>query len=288
MILSVSRRTDIPAYYAPWFFTRLREGYALVRSPRSPCQVSRVSLSPDVVDGVVFWSKNPAPLLPHLSQMGSIPFYIQFTLNSYGPPLEPRLPPLDARLATFLRLAGQYGPEALVWRYDPVILTPQHTVEWHLHAFAHIAQRLRGATQQVVFSFWDQYAFIAKPMQAVGARPIPPPDQTRLAQGFASLAAEHGMALSTCAEAIDFETLGIRHGKCVDASLLGRLGGVPLEAPRDTGQRPACGCDASIDLGLYNTCPGGCLYCYANPAGGGQAARYDAASPPAVRGSGAS
>lgn len=280
MILSVSRRTDIPAYFAPWFFARLREGAALVRNPHAPHRVSRIDLSPGQVEGVVFWSKNPGPLLPLLPQLGGIPFYIQYTLNGYGPPLEPRMPPLEQRISTFLRLAEAYGPDALVWRYDPVILTGAYPVEWHLQTFARMARRLQGAARRAVFSFFDWYPSIEKTMQAAGARAITPPEQRRLAHGFAAAAHACGMELSTCAEALDLDDLGIRHGRCVDAALLSRLGGVPLRPVRGSGQRPACGCHDSIDLGLYNTCPGGCLYCYANHRPGApQAAHYDAAAP---------
>ena len=131
MILSVSRRTDIPAFYMPWFMNRLREGYVMVRNPMNYHQVSRVSLSPEVIDCIVFWTKNTMPLMPHLGEIAlQYPFYIQYTLNPYGRDLEPGLPPLAQRLASACAIAEQFGSKHVVWRYDPIMLTEQYTADW--------------------------------------------------------------------------------------------------------------------------------------------------------------
>ena len=135
MIISASRRTDLPAFYSEWFFQRLKEGYVLVRNPFSAHQVSRIALHPDVVDGIVFWSKNPAPMMKHLSECREYPFYFQFTLNAYGKDVEPGLPSLEERIRTFLYLSEQIGPERVLWRYDPVLLNKTYTIPWHREQF---------------------------------------------------------------------------------------------------------------------------------------------------------
>ena len=143
MILSVSRRTDIPAFYMPWFMNRLREGYVMVRNPMNYHQVSRVSLSPEVIDCIVFWTKNTMPLMPHLGEIAlQYPFYIQYTLNPYGRDLEPGLPPLAQRLASACAIAEQFGSKHVVWRYDPIMLTEQYTAHWHIEQFAAMADAL--------------------------------------------------------------------------------------------------------------------------------------------------
>lgn len=282
MILSVSRRTDIPALYWDWFLARLRAGEALVRNPFSPRQVSRLLLSPDTVDGIVFWSKDPRALPASLDALAPYPFYLQFTLTAYGPDAEPGLPPKPALEDGFLRLAEALGPGRVLWRYDPVFLTARYTADWHAAQFARLARKLRGATGRCTVSFLDFYRNTAARMAPLGLVPLDGAGQRHLLARFAPAARAAGMRLCTCAEAGDFSGLGVEHGACVDAGLLGRLGGWPLDAPRDKNQRPACGCAQSVDLGVYNTCTHGCLYCYAvrQPSETPRLrARYDPQSP---------
>lgn len=159
MILSASRRTDIPNYYMDWFLRRIREGYVDVRNPINPHQISRIALSPSVVDCIVFWTKNPENMLPHLGELAAYPYYVQFTLTSYGRDIEPNLPDKKDRLIpTFQALSSKIGKERVVWRYDPIFLNQRYTVSYHLAAFSEIARRLRGYTERVVISFIDLYA----------------------------------------------------------------------------------------------------------------------------------
>ena len=158
MILSVSRRTDIPWFYSQWFYERVREGYVLVRNPFYARQVSRVPIRPDVVDCMVFWTKNPIPMMDELEILEPYPYYFQFTLTGYGRDVEPRLP--DKRkvlIPAFQKLAKKLGPDRMVWRYDPVFINSRYTVSYHLKAFGEIARALEGCTDQVVISFLDFY-----------------------------------------------------------------------------------------------------------------------------------
>ena len=265
MIISASRRTDIPSYYSDWFFARLKEGYVCTRNPMNYHQISRISLSEDVVDGIVFWTKNPVSMLDKLFLLDGYPYYFQFTLNSYGKDMEAGIPSKnDVIVPAFQNLSRIIGPERIIWRYDPIVLTPVYTVEYHIHYFEKLAKQLSGYTNKCVISFFDMYRHlgqISRNMQflPLGAEPI-----YELAGRFADIAHKYNLTLETCAEAIDLSQFGIRHGHCIDGELLERIIGHPLSLSKDRNQREECGCMASIDIGMYDSCANGCIYCYAN------------------------
>jgi len=265
MIVSASRRTDIPACYADWLFHRLDAGFACVRNPMNPRQVSRVSLSAAVVDGFVFWTKNPVPMLNRFHLLQPYPYYVQFTLTPYGRDLEPGLPSKnDVLLPTFQTLSRMIGPERVIWRYDPIILTPTYSVAYHVHYFEAMARRLQGYTQKCVISFVDLYRHLARVSRELQFFPIGLQLQEELAGRFAEIADRYGLTLETCAETADLSRFGIGHSCCIDGVLLERLIGQPLELRRDPNQREACGCMASVDIGMYDSCGNGCRYCYGN------------------------
>ena len=143
MIVSASRRTDIPNYYSDWFFNRLKAGYALVKNPMNAAQIRRVELSPEAVDCFVFWTKNPAPMLPRLEELRDYAFYFQFTLTGYGRDIEPGIPhKREVMLDVFRQLAGRVGKERVIWRYDPILITDRYTPEYHVRTFGEIAAAL--------------------------------------------------------------------------------------------------------------------------------------------------
>lgn len=265
MILSVSRRTDIPAFFPEWFMGRVREGFVLSRNPMNHAQVSRISLSPEAIDCIVFWTKNLAPLMPYLDEIGArFPFYFQFTLNAYGRDAEPNVPPLGERLATLRALAGKIGRERIVWRYDPVVMSPTYDEAWHIETFGRLAREIAPYVVRCVFSFLDFYPKIAKGLRAMEGRVCGEAEMHALAKAFAASAKKYGLPISACAEALDFSAYGVERGRCVDPELIGRLTGREIRAAKDRNQRPECGCAASVDVGAYNTCRHGCRYCYAN------------------------
>ncbi len=285
VIVSASRATDIPAFHAEWFMARLRAGYVLWRNPFNPRQRQYVSFRK--ARAVIFWSKNPAPLLPHLSEIDAlgINYYFQFTLNDYeAEGLEPGVPPLDERVETFRRLAERIGPERVIWRFDPLLLTGQLTADALLARIERLAGALRGCTRKLVISFADieRYRAVRQRLsrRCAGAREFTPGEMTSFAARLVDLGAEWGVELATCAEEI--ELAGIAHNRCIDGRLLAQcfgndaelmefLGGGALfpggvasgSALKDRGQRKACGCIVSKDIGAYGTCGHGCLYCYA-------------------------
>ena len=283
MIISASRRTDIPAYYSEWFWNRLREGYVLVRNPMNPHRVSRVSLTPDVVDGFVFWTKNPMPMMDRLELLRDYPFYVQFTLTPYGDDIEQNLPPKrDVLIPAFRRLSERVGRERVIWRYDPILLNERYSVQFHTEAFRRMCDMLAGYTDTCTVSFLDLYRNIRSRIAPLGIIPLTAGQADEIACRFAQTAREYGISVNTCSEDGDYSQFGIGHGACIDAKRLSRIGGVPLAVGHDKNQRAMCGCAESIDIGTYHTCPNGCVYCYANHSPSLTArsiASYDPSSP---------
>ena len=264
MIISASRRTDIPTYYSEWFFNRLREGDVLVRNPMNARQISRISLSPEAVDGIVFWTKNPVPMLSRLGELEPYPYYFQFTLTAYGRDVEPNLPGKNGVLIpAFQELSRMAGRERVVWRYDPIFLSDRYTVEYHCRYFRVLAAKLGEYTEKCTVSFLDFYRSTARNMRSLHIREMTAAQQREMMERFSEIAGEYGLYIDTCSEAISLEDLGISHASCVDRERLERIGGYRLKVGRDRNQREECGCAASVDIGAYDTCGNGCLYCYA-------------------------
>lgn len=265
MILSVSRRTDIPNYYFDWFCNRLREGYLYVRNPMNERQVSHIDLSPEAVDCIVFWTKNPAAMMERLSDLEKYPYYVQFTLTGYGRDVEPGLPDKQTALPeTFRILSRIIGKKRVIWRYDPILFHPVYTPAWHLKTFSEIAEKLEGYTERVVISFVDFYAKIRKNLSALQVRQPSEEELLQFAGRLAAIANRHGIVMEACSEALDLSAAGIRHGCCIDSRLIEEITGYRILAGKDKNQRKECGCAESIEVGTYNTCKNGCRYCYAN------------------------
>ncbi len=265
MILSVSRRTDIPNYYSEWFMNRIEEGYLYVRNPMNIHQVSKIAISPKVVDCIVFWTKNPEPMLNKLGQLKDYNYYFQFTLTGYGKEIEPFLPhKRDKMIPIFQQLSGMIGKEKVVWRYDPIIITDAYSEEYHLKAFQEIASNLNGYCTRVVISFVDLYAKTKRNMKSIQ---VIDNNQKRIlifSEKLAEIAKSNGMQIETCAELMDLSSCGMKHSSCIDKKLIENIIGYPIKAEKDKNQREECGCVESIDIGTYNTCLNGCKYCYAN------------------------
>jgi hypothetical protein len=283
MILSASRRTDIPAFYAEWFLNRIKERYVLSRNPINPRQVGRIDLSPELIDCIVFWTKNPAPLMVRLQELEAYHYYFHFTLNAYEADVEPGLAIKHGSLVdTFMQLSEKTSKERMIWRYDPILLTDKYTVSFHIQHFAALAEKLKDATQLCVISFIDFPKRTFNAMRSLGYREPDFNEMHTIARAFSAIARENGITLETCAEAMDLSTYGIHHGKCIDDALISRISGKPLHLRKDTNQRVNCGCVPSVDIGLYNTCMHGRKYCYAsfsNEALLHNRQNYDAFSP---------
>jgi hypothetical protein len=263
MIISASRRTDIPAYYTDWLLNRLKERYVYVRNPFNIRQINKIDLNPAVVDGIVFWSKNPRPLLDKLHLITDYPYYFHFTLNAYDTDIEVRLPQKKELVETFKRLSDKIGPQRVIWRYDPVVVNDRYTASYHIDAFGEYAHTLRGYTNKVTFSFIDLYKKIAQHMRFLGITEVSNEEKHVIARNFSEIAKENGLHIDSCAEKIDLSAYGIDHARCIDSSLIAEVAGYAVSAQKDPYQRLACGCIDSIDIGEYNSCRSGCIYCYA-------------------------
>ena len=286
LIVSASRATDIPAFYADWFFHRLEKGYIRWRNPFSG---QDIYVSFANTRFIVFWSKNPEPLLPYLSVLKErgIGCYIQYTVNDYeAGGLEPNVPSLVQRIDTFRRLVDTLGSGTVVWRFDPLILTDKINIDTLLEKIAHIADALVGHTEKLVFSFADinSYKKVSRNLRLSGInyREWYEGSMREFASRLSTLNRDNwNFRLATCAERIDLSEYGIEHNRCIDPELISRL--TPHDAilqnflynaKTDTGQRKACGCILSKDIGAYSTCPHGCLYCYANTSPASAFANY--------------
>ena len=264
MIISASRRTDIPAFYSEWFINRLREGFAMVRNPMNYHQISRISLSPEVVDCIVFWTKNPANMLNKLNMLKNYYYYFQFTLNSYDKEIEVHVPRKSEVIETFMQLSKKIGKERVIWRYDPIFLTEKIDAEYHYKYFDYLACKLKGYTNKCVISFLDLYKNSKNNLKPVGIIPISDDQAKVIATKLFEIACGHGLWIESCAEYIDLSDIGIQRGKCIDDKIISEVIGTPININKDKTQRDVCGCVASIDIGAYNTCKHNCLYCYAN------------------------
>ncbi|MDR3265343.1 MAG: DUF1848 domain-containing protein [Synergistaceae bacterium] len=265
MIVSASRRTDIPAFYSEWLMNRLREGFVLVPNPRNPKRLTEVSLSPENVDCIVFWSKNPAPMLGKLAEIERMGhrFHFSFTLTPYGRDAEPGVPPVDERLDTFVKLSDLLGPDRVDWRYDPVMTDGRFMMgcsplSFHRERFGALCAALAGRTERCIVSFVDVYAHLRKRIAPMDGTEI-----RALAEILSDTARRFGIPLFACAEATDFSEFGIGRSSCIDGAKIGRIVGHPVRTAKDRGQRKECRCVESVDIGTYDTCLHGCVYCYA-------------------------
>lgn len=270
MIISASRRTDIPAFYSDWLMRRLRSGTCTVANPFNPRQVSRVSLRVEDVDALVFWTRDPRPLMPHLSELDrrGYRYYFLFTLLAYPREFEPATPSTETALEAFHDLADLLGPERVVWRYDPMVLSNVTDAAYHERAFARLAESLKGVTRRCVVSLMDPYRKVRRRMGALAGdgvvwREWDVDTLAPLARRMAACAAGHGIELVSCAERHDLQPYGIPPGKCVDDALMAHVLGVRVAPAKDRAQRKACRCVKSRDIGAYETCTFGCRYCYA-------------------------
>ena len=263
MIISASRRTDIPAFYSEWFLNRIKERYVLVPNPYNPNMISRVNLDPAVIDCVVFWTKNPAPMIDKLDRLQDYKYYFQFTLNPYGTELESKLPPLQKRIDTFKRLSDKIGREKVVWRYDPILTNEQYTVAFHQDKFAEMAFALHDYTEKCMLGFIDHYPHVRASLREFHIKPLIKEDIDSMVISFKKVADECSMELDTCTTKVDLSHLGISGGVCVDNRLIERIIGYPITARKDKNQRDICRCVESIDIGTYESCLNGCIYCYA-------------------------
>jgi DNA repair photolyase len=264
MIISASRRTDIPSYYSEWFFNRIKEKSVCVRNHFNTRQISVINLDPELVDCIVFWSKNPKPMIDKLQLINDYKYFFQFTLNPYEQDIEARLPPKAEIIETFKKLSDLIGLQRVIWRYDPILINSKYNVAYHIEKFEKLANILKGYTEKVTISFIDFYKKIMEKINLLEINEVSTEGKNIIAQKFSEIAKSNNFSIDTCAEDIDLSGYGITNARCIDDRLISKITGCNLLVEKDKNQRLECGCVKSIDIGEYNSCSNGCVYCYAN------------------------
>lgn len=264
MIISASRRTDIPAFYSEWLFNRIKEGFVYVINPMNPKQVSKVRLHPDTVDCFVFWTKNAGPMIKRLDELKDYKYYFEFTITGYDKDIEEGI--LDKRevIDSFKALSDKIGRNRVIFRYDPILLSEKYTIQYHCRAFEKLCKELKEYSSKCVISFIDLYKKTERNMKKLELLPMTNEIMEEIAEKFSKIASEYHLEIETCAEKIDLSKYGIKKGKCIDDKLISEVLGCKIDVKKDDTQREVCGCVKSIDIGQYNTCRHHCLYCYAN------------------------
>jgi hypothetical protein len=270
-IISASRRTDIPAYYADWFMRQVEQGCVVYPNPMSFKPV-RLSLRPEDVLFIVFWTRNPHPLEKHLDRLDELyhrAYYFHFTINGLPKTLETNNPPVDFAISTFLRLSERY-PGQVFWRYDPIVLSDLTPPNYHIEKFAQLAERLRGATKRCYFSFVSWYLKVQRNFakaardHGVEFRDAALQERLEIVRQLAPIAAANDMTLYSCCQDALCEIDGVAKSRCVDMETIREIAPDRYRNLRAAPTREDCGCCESRDLGYYDSCPHGCIYCYAN------------------------
>ena len=264
MIIQTGMRTDIPAFYSEWFVNRIKEGFVLVRNPYNPSQVSRYSLSPDVVDLIGFCTKNPAPMLPHMDILKGYGQYWFVTITPYGKDIEPNVPDKKKVMEDFKKLSDIVGVDSMGWRYDPILVDEEHPVDWHIAEFGKMAETLSGYTNTCVISFIDLYSKVRRNFPE--AREVCHEDRLAIGKAFIEIARRYDITIRPCAEGKELEPYGADCSGCMTVKTYEKALHANLDVPRrGTNQRNGeCACLLGTDIGAYDTCGHLCRYCYAN------------------------
>ena len=267
MILSVSRRTDIPAFYSDWFYNRIEEGYVEVRNPMNVHQISKIKLSPDTIECIVFWTKNPSDKfvenLKILDDLGYT-YYFQFTITPYDKAIERNVPEKKQIMQTFINLSDKIGKEKVLWRYDPIFLSEKYTLDYHYKCFDYMASNLDSFTDKCIISFIDRYSRINNRLELENINDATYLQMLNIGKQFSLIASKYNIKIETCSEKVDLKLYDIEKGHCIDGELIKKITNKQFLFKKDATQRKECGCISSVDIGAYNTCRHNCVYCYAN------------------------
>lgn len=264
MIIQTGMRTDIPAFYHEWLINRIKEGFVLVRNPYDPSQVTRYSLSPEVVDLMAFCTKNPAPMLPHMDVLEPYGQYWFVTITPYGKDIEPRVPDKQKVIEDFKRLSEIVGVDSVGWRYDPIFVDDRHSVDWHIAAFERMAASLSGYTETCVISFIDIYKKVERNFPE--ARAVALEDRLKVGRAFIDIAKRYGFTIRPCAEGNELEHYGADCSGCMTVGTYEKALHARLSVPKQgrNQRNDECACLLGADIGAYDTCGHLCRYCYAN------------------------
>ena len=262
MIINTGCRTDVPAFYSKWLMNRIREGFVLVRNPYYPNQVTKYSLSPNVVDCLAFCTKNPEPMLKYLNELDVYKQYWFVTITSYGKDIEPVVPNKEKVIESFKKLSEHVGVDSIGWRYDPIFINDEFNIEKHIECFSEMAQSLKGYTRNCTISFLDLYEKVKR--NAPDLRTLTQDEQIRIAKAFAKIGEENNMVIHSCCEETFLAEYGLKCNGCMSQEIIEKSIDCTLEPPKRKNIRQECNCLMGNDIGAYNTCGHLCRYCYAN------------------------
>lgn len=262
MILQTGNRTDLPAFYSTWLANRIRQGCVLVRNPFNPVNVTRYRIDPSVVDLIVFCTKNPAPMLQYMDLLTPYRQYWFVTITPYGRDIEPNVPDKDLVMGSFRQLSETVGPDCMCWRYDPIMIDSDWTVQRHIEAFSAMCAKLEGLTRTCVISYIDLYEKVLRNFPQVQS--VPFEIQLELTGRLVEIAADHGMIIKPCGEDPRLSSVGADCSGCMTQQTFERAIGQNLILPPNPKNRRECACYITNDIGQYNTCGHLCRYCYAN------------------------
>ncbi|WPX08766.1 DUF1848 domain-containing protein [Anaerocellum danielii] len=287
MIISASRRTDIPAFFGDWFINRIKEGFTMYRNPMRPTQVFAVSLLPEDVDAIVFWTKNPKNFLNKLRYLDGYTYYFLFTVTPYGKDIEPGIPSKDEVIQTFIELSNIIGKKRVIWRYDPIIVNDKMPLSSHKEKFEELCEKLSPYTQKCIISYVEFYSKLADKLNKINAKGLSAEELYNVFSEISKIGKKYNLSVETCAQKLPVEELGLKKAQCVDGDLINELKrekgfGNDIKYKKDKNQRKECGCVQSVDIGMFNTCRHFCIYCYANHGKDSiikNAQKYDVNSP---------
>ena len=240
MILNTGSRTDIPAYYSDWFYNRIKEGYVLVRNPYYPAQITKYLLKPEVIDVLVFCSKNPAPMLDRLSLLSAFDMFWFVTITPYGKEIEPLVPPKEQVISSFQQLSALVGSNRMSWRYDPIFITEQYSVSYHIEQFQQIAEALSGYTEQCVVSFIDLYEKTKRNFH--GIRSVTDREQETLIAAFSEIAGKNRLQIHLCCENAKLVRENVDADGCLTKAVLEKAIECRLDIPKKKMARQECSC----------------------------------------------
>lgn len=260
MILNVSGRTDIVAFYTKWFMNRYQEGYVDVRNPFNPKSVSRIYF--DDVDAILFCTKNPIPIIPYLKEINK-PIIFHVTLTSYKNDIEPNVPDKTKIIEAIKEISNIVGIDNLYIRYDPIFLSDKYNINYHIRAFDKICKLLDGYVNKIIVSFIDDYKNVRNNSNIIKQRDFTNEDYKLIGENFSKSAKEHNMTVQTCFEEKNLVEYGFIKGECISHELAYILTGKKYPNWKARKEQK-CNCVQMVDIGTYNTCPHHCKYCYAN------------------------
>lgn len=262
MIINTGMRTDIPAFYSKWLLNRIKEGFVCARNPFDEHQVTKYSLSPDVVDCIAFCTKNPHPLISHLSELDIYKQFWFVTITPYGKDIEPNVPDKKQVIEDFKKLSEHLGVNSVALRYDPILINDKFDVEMHIKCFDKLLSQLKGYTNDCTISFLDLYEKVKR--NAPDLRPPNNDEQIRLAKAFAEIGKKNNIVIHSCCENKNLRDYGLDITGCMSQEIVEKAIGDKLNPPKNNSKREACNCLMGNDIGAYNTCMHLCKYCYAN------------------------